>query len=68
MVTLTPIERAIDQVVAVLARQPSGLFTDIDGTISQVARVPAEAFVDESPRSSVLMQNLLSSVLYPSLY
>src|SRR5690349_7008102 len=53
MVTLTPIERAIDQVVAVLARQPSGLFTDIDGTISQVARVPAEAFVDESPRSSL---------------
>jgi trehalose 6-phosphate phosphatase len=53
MATLTPIELAIDQVEAVLRRGPAGLFTDIDGTISQVARVPSEAFVVESARDSL---------------
>lgn len=53
MATITPVERAIDQAVAVLRRNPSGLFTDIDGTISQVARVPSEAFVSDSPRTSL---------------
>jgi trehalose 6-phosphate phosphatase len=47
------IERVVEQVASVLRRQPAGLFTDIDGTISQVARVPSEAFVDESPRTSL---------------
>ncbi len=36
-----------------LRRNPAGLFTDIDGTISQVARVPSEAFVAEPPRASL---------------
>ncbi len=53
MSTITPVELAIEQVTAVLSRHPAGLFTDIDGTISQVARVPSEAFVDESPRASL---------------
>ncbi|HET9661999.1 MAG TPA: trehalose-phosphatase [Thermomicrobiales bacterium] len=53
MATVTPIELAIDQVVQVLRRCPSGLFTDIDGTISQVARVPSEAFIAESARDSL---------------
>lgn len=53
MVTLTPIELAVDQVEAVLRHSPAGLFTDIDGTISQVARVPSEAFVMDSARDSL---------------
>ncbi len=53
MTNLSPLESVVDQVVAVLRRQPAGLFTDIDGTISQVARVPSEAFVAESPRESL---------------
>lgn len=53
MATVTPIERAIDRVVEVLDRSRAGLFTDIDGTISQVARTPSEAIVEESPRESL---------------
>jgi trehalose 6-phosphate phosphatase len=53
MTTITPVERAIERVVSVLSRQPAGLFTDIDGTISQVARVPSEAMVGDSPRASL---------------
>lgn len=53
MTTITPIELAIEQVTSVLSRHPAGLFTDIDGTISQVARIPSEAFVAESPRASL---------------
>jgi trehalose 6-phosphate phosphatase len=53
MATSMPIELAIDQVEQVLRRSPAGLFTDIDGTISQVARVPSEAFVAESARESL---------------
>lgn len=53
MPTLTPIERAIDQVEHVLRQSPSGLFTDIDGTISQVARVPSEAVIVQSARESL---------------
>ncbi len=53
MTTITPVDRAIDHVVTVLRRNPAGLFTDIDGTISQVARVPSEAFVAESARDSL---------------
>jgi len=53
MTTITPVERAVAQVVAVLCRQPAGLFTDIDGTISQMARIPSEAFVGESPKESL---------------
>lgn len=60
MPTITPIEHAIDRVVSVLERAPSGLFTDIDGTISQVARTPSEAIVEESPRESL---RALGSVL-----
>jgi trehalose 6-phosphate phosphatase len=47
------VERAIEHVVAVLRRNPAGLFTDIDGTISQVARVPSEAIVGDAPRQSL---------------
>ena len=53
MTTTTPVEIAIDQVVAVLRKNPAGLFTDIDGTISRVAQVPSEAFVGESARDSL---------------
>ena len=53
MATAMPIELAIDQVERVLRRNPAGLFTDIDGTISQVARVPSEAFIAESARESL---------------
>jgi trehalose 6-phosphate phosphatase len=53
MTTSIPIEQAIEHVVAVLRRQPAGLFTDIDGTISQVARTPIEAIIGESPRASL---------------
>ena len=53
MTTVTPADRAVDQVVAVLRRSPAGLFTDIDGTISQVARIPSEAFIEDSPRESL---------------
>ena len=53
MTTIIPVERAVDQVVAVLRNHPAGLFTDIDGTISQVARVPSEAFIGESPKGSL---------------
>src|SRR5215218_8402491 len=53
MTAITPVERAVDQVAAVLRSHPSGLFTDIDGTISQVARIPSEAFVGDSPRESL---------------
>ncbi len=45
-----PIEAAIDRVAGVLSRTPAGLFTDIDGTISQVARTPSEATVEEPAR------------------
>lgn len=48
-----PVETAIEQVVEVLRHEPAGLFTDIDGTISHVARVPSEATVGESPRASL---------------
>jgi trehalose 6-phosphate phosphatase len=51
--TLTPIALAIDRVVGVLQQRPAGLFTDIDGTISPVARVPSEAFIAESARDSL---------------
>jgi trehalose 6-phosphate phosphatase len=60
MPDITSVDRAVDRVAHVLERHPSGLFTDIDGTISQVARVPAEAVVEESPRRSL---RELSSVL-----
>ena len=53
MTTVVPIQRAIERVVAILGHHPAGLFTDIDGTISQVARVPSEAVVAESPRASL---------------
>lgn len=53
MKTIVSTERAVDMVVAVLHRAPSGLFTDIDGTISQVARTPTEATVEESARRSL---------------
>jgi trehalose 6-phosphate phosphatase len=53
MTATTPIERAIDRVTEVLQRRPAGLFTDIDGTISQVARTPIEAIIGESPRASL---------------
>ncbi|MEZ4532222.1 MAG: trehalose-phosphatase [Thermomicrobiales bacterium] len=53
MTAETPIAHAIEQVVQVLRREPSGLFTDIDGTISQVARVPSEARVAESAKASL---------------
>jgi trehalose 6-phosphate phosphatase len=53
MATSMPIEHAIDQVERVLRRNPAGLFTDIDGTISQVARIPSEAFIAESARESL---------------
>lgn len=36
---------AVDQCLAVLRPQPSGLLTDIDGTISAMARTPDEATV-----------------------
>lgn len=48
-----PIEAAIDRVAGVLSRTPAGLFTDIDGTISQVARTPSEATVEEPARRSL---------------
>lgn len=60
MAAITPVERAIDQVVSVLRKQPAGLFTDIDGTISQVARVPSEAVVGDLPRAS--LRSLGSSI------
>jgi trehalose 6-phosphate phosphatase len=53
MSTITPVEHAVDLSVDVLRRNPAGLFTDIDGTISQVARIPSEAFIEESPRTSL---------------
>lgn len=36
----------VERVVAVLARQPAGLLTDIDGTISRIAPTPDAATVD----------------------
>jgi trehalose 6-phosphate phosphatase len=60
MAAITPVERAIDQVVSVLRKKPAGLFTDIDGTISQVARVPSEAVVGDLPRAS--LRSLGSSI------
>lgn len=63
MATLTPIQRAIDLVVEVLQRNPAGLFTDIDGTISHVARVPSEAFVAESARDSLRMLGSVISIV-----
>jgi trehalose 6-phosphate phosphatase len=53
MTAAIPVERAISHVVEVLHRRPAGLFTDIDGTISQVARTPIEAIIGESPRTSL---------------
>ncbi len=53
MGVLIPTEEAIDRVADVLSRTPSGLFTDIDGTISPVARTPSEAKVEESARESI---------------
>lgn len=53
MSAVTPVEHAVDLVVEVLRHRPAGLFTDIDGTISQVARTPAEAVVADSPRASL---------------
>lgn len=41
----TPGPDAIERVVAVLARAPAGLLTDIDGTISQIAPTPDAARV-----------------------
>lgn len=60
MITITPVDRAADLVVAVLSNAPAGLFTDIDGTISHVARTPSEATVDEAARISLrrLAKNL----------
>ncbi len=48
-----PIEAAIERVTGVLSRTPAGLFTDIDGTISHVARTPSEATVEEPARQSL---------------
>ncbi|TXG80887.1 MAG: trehalose-phosphatase [Thermomicrobiales bacterium] len=60
MTTMMPVERAVERVVQVLQQEPAGLFTDIDGTISQVARVPSEAFVADSPKAS--LRSLATSV------
>ena len=53
MRTIVSTEDAVKRVVAVLSQSPSGLFTDIDGTISPVARTPSEAKVEESARFSL---------------
>lgn len=63
MTTIVPVEFAIEQVSAVLRRNPAGLFTDIDGTISQVARVPSEAFVGESPRQALRTLGAVVSIV-----
>jgi hypothetical protein len=63
--TLTPIALAIDRVVGVLQQRPAGLFTDIDGTISPVARVPSEAFIAESARDSLRALGTTLSIVGP---
>lgn len=43
------------QAVEILARRPSGLFTDIDGTISPMAPRPDDAFVEPAAREALLV-------------
>lgn len=63
MKTSISIGDAIERVVMVLERSPSGLFTDIDGTISQVARTPSEATVEESARVSLRRLDSVLSIV-----
>lgn len=63
MKTSISIGDAIERVVTVLERSPSGLFTDIDGTISQVARTPSEATVEESARISLRRLDSVLSIV-----
>jgi trehalose 6-phosphate phosphatase len=48
-----PIAVALDRCLEVLAIRPSGLLTDIDGTISQIAPTPEEAVVAEPARATM---------------
>lgn len=60
MGSLEPVEQIARTIATVLSRQPSGLFTDIDGTISRVAPTPSEAIVDD--RSRAVLRHLATQV------
>ncbi|MBV9174912.1 MAG: trehalose-phosphatase [Chloroflexi bacterium] len=45
--------RLVERVVGVLAHEPSGLFTDIDGTISPIVERSDDARVDERARAAL---------------
>lgn len=47
------IDAIADQVVSVLRHAPSGLFTDIDGTISHMTPRPDESFVEDAARDAM---------------
>ncbi len=49
------IEAITARAVAALDRVPSGLFTDIDGTISPMAPRPDEAFVEPAARRALIV-------------
>ncbi|HEV2527580.1 MAG TPA: trehalose-phosphatase [Thermomicrobiales bacterium] len=53
MTTPVPIETIAERAVAVLSRHPSGLFTDIDGTISRMAPHPDDATVEPEARAAL---------------
>lgn len=55
-----PVDRAVDLCVEALSHRPSGLFTDIDGTISEIAPSPDLARVDDRARRAL---HLLSQQL-----
>ncbi len=47
------IETIASRAIAVLGHHPSGLFTDIDGTISRMAPHPDDAFVEPAARTAL---------------
>jgi trehalose 6-phosphate phosphatase len=49
--TVDPVTR--QRVLDVISLQPAGLFTDIDGTVSEIAATPSEAFVTERAREAL---------------
>jgi len=49
-VTAVSIDEALEQILAVLAHDPAGLFADFDGTLSPIAPVPEAAYLHPQAR------------------
>ena len=47
------VERAVERALAVLARRPSALISDVDGTLSRIVPNPPDATVSESARAAL---------------